>query len=97
MEKDNLNNNSKPKYTPVKKAKTVNSSSSFGKSVVFPFVSGILGATLVVGVCFGVPNIKNKLITTLPSTSGTPVVSSSTVNNVVNTSDYSGTAIYVAS
>lgn len=96
MEKDNLNNNSKPKYTPVKKAKTVNSSSSFGKSVVFPFVSGILGATLVVGVCFGVPNIKNKLITTLPSTSGTPVVSSSTVNNVVNTSDYSGTAINVA-
>lgn len=96
MEKDNLNNNSKPKYTPVKKAKTVNSSSSFGKSVVFPFVSGILGATLVVGVCFGVPNIKNKLITTLPSTSGTPVVSSSPVSNVVNTSDYSGTAINVA-
>ena len=96
MEKDNFNNNSKPKYTPVKKAKTVNSSNSFGKSVVFPFVSGILGATLVVGVCFGVPNIKNKLITTLPSTSGTPVVSSSTVNNVVNTSDYSGTAINVA-
>ena len=96
MEKDNFNNNSKPKYTPVKKAKTVNSSSSFGKSVVFPFVSGILGATLVVGVCFGVPNIKNKLITTLPSTSGTPVVSSSPVSNVVNTSDYSGTAINVA-
>ena len=96
MEKDNFNNSSKTKYTPVKKAKTVNSSSSFGRSVVFPFVSGILGATLVVGVCFGVPNIKNKLITTLPSTSGTPVVSSSTVNNVVNTSDYSGTAINVA-
>lgn len=96
MEKDNFNNNSKPKYTPVKKAKTVNSSNSFGKSVVFPFVSGILGATLVVGVCFGVPNIKNKLITTLPSTGGTPTVSSSPVSNVVNTSDYSGTAINVA-
>ena len=36
MEKDNFNNSSKPKYTPVKKAKTVNSSSSFGRSVVFP-------------------------------------------------------------
>ena len=96
MEKDNFNNNSKPKYTPVKKAKTVNSSNSFGKSVVFPFVSGILCATLVVGVCFGVPNIKNKLITTLPSTGGTPTVSSSPVSNVVNTSDYSGTAINVA-
>lgn len=96
MEKDNFNNSSKPKYTPVKKAKTVNSSSSFGKSVVFPFVSGILGATLVVGVCFGVPNIKNKLIETKSSNGSTSTITSSTVSNVVNTSDYSGTAINVA-
>lgn len=96
MEKDNFNNSSKPKYTPVKKAKTVNSSSSFGGSVVFPFVSGILGATLVVGVCFGVPNIKNKLIETKSSNGSTSTITSSTVSNVVNTSDYSGTAINVA-
>ena len=96
MEKDNFNNSSKPKYTPVKKAKTVNSSSSFGRSVVFPFVSGILGATLVVGVCFGVPNIKNKLIETKSSNGSTSTITSSTVSNVVNTSDYSGTAINVA-
>lgn len=96
MEKDNLNNNSKPKYTPVKKAKTVNSSSSFGKSVVFPFVSGILGATLVVGVCFGVPNIKNKLIETKSSNGNTSTITSSAVSNVVNSNDYSGTAINVA-
>lgn len=96
MEKDNFNNSSKPKYTPVKKAKTVNSSSSFGRSVVFPFVSGILGATLVVGVCFGVPNIKNKLIETKSSNGITSTITSSTVSNVVNTSDYSGTAINVA-
>ena len=96
MEKDNLNNNSKPKYTPVKKAKTVNSSSSFGKSVVFPFVSGILGATLVVGVCFGVPNIKNKLIETKSSNGNTSPITSSAVSNVVNSNDYSGTAINVA-
>lgn len=96
MEKDNLNNNSKPKYIPVKKAKTVNSSSSFGKSVVFPFVSGILGATLVVGVCFGVPNIKNKLIETKSSNGNTSPITSSAVSNVVNSNDYSGTAINVA-
>lgn len=96
MEKDNLNNNSKPKYTPVKKAKTENSSSSFGKSVVFPFVSGILGATLVVGVCFGVPNIKNKLIETKSSNGNTSTITSSAVSNVVNSNDYSGTAINVA-
>lgn len=36
--------------------------SGFGKNVVFPFVSGILGTTLVLGVCFGVPSVKEKLI-----------------------------------
>jgi len=34
---------------------------SFSKSVILPFASGILGASLVVGVCFGVPQIKDKL------------------------------------
>lgn len=36
----------------------------FGRSVVFPFISGILGASLVIGVCFGIPQIKEKLIST---------------------------------
>ena len=36
--------------------------SGFGKNVVFPFVSGVLGTTLVLGVCFGVPSVKQKLI-----------------------------------
>lgn len=48
--------------------------SSFGKSVVFPFVSGILGATLVVGTCFGIPQIKEKLI-------GQDTLASTTINN----------------
>lgn len=34
----------------------------FGKTVFVPFLSGIVGTALVLGVCFGVPNIKNKLI-----------------------------------
>ena len=38
------------------------SSSGFGKSVLLPFVSGILGAALVVGICFNVPTIKQGLI-----------------------------------
>ena len=27
-----------------------------------PFISGVLGASLVIGVCFGVPEIKDKLM-----------------------------------
>ena len=31
---------------------------SFGKHFFLPFLSGALGATLIVGTCFGVPSIK---------------------------------------
>ena len=47
--------------------------SSFGKSVIFPFISGILGASLVVGICFGVPSIKNKLIPSNTNTENTTI------------------------
>ena len=35
--------------------------SSFGKSIILPFASGILGSALVIGICFGIPQIKDKL------------------------------------
>ena len=34
----------------------------FGKTVLLPFCSGIVGCSLVIGTCFGVPSIKNKII-----------------------------------
>ena len=34
----------------------------FGKTVLLPFCSGIVGCALVIGTCFGVPSIKNKII-----------------------------------
>ena len=34
----------------------------FGKSVVLPFCSGIIGAALVVGACFGIPSIKSSIL-----------------------------------
>lgn len=35
---------------------------SFSKSVLVPFCSGILGTALVIGTCFGVPTIREKII-----------------------------------
>lgn len=35
----------------------------FKSNVFVPFISGALGASLVLGLAFGVPNIKNTLIT----------------------------------
>lgn len=50
-------------YSPIGEISTSskNKNSSFGKQVFIPFVSGILGATLVIGTCFGVPSIRDQL------------------------------------
>lgn len=73
------------------------SNNSFFKSVFVPFVSGIVGCSLVIGTCFGVPQIKEKLIgsgssvqTSSPSSSNSGTVSQ------VNLTNYSDTAVYAA-
>ena len=38
---------------------------SFTKTVLVPFLSGIIGASLVLGLCFGVPKIREEVIETL--------------------------------
>ena len=50
-----------------KKSKSSKSNPGFGKSVLVPFISGIIGATLVVGTCFGVPSIKSTLLSAVLS------------------------------
>ena len=55
----NQNNFKKTKPPKEKKPKT---GPGFGKTVALPFVSGIVGATLVLGICFSVPTIKNNII-----------------------------------
>ncbi len=72
---------------------------SFGKTVVVPFLSGVVGASLVIGLCFNVPTIKEKLIG--KETLTTPDSSSSINYNNVNTSlislsNYSDTGVAVA-
>lgn len=78
-----------------KEIKTTNKS-GFGKNVFVPFLSGIVGASLVIGVCFGIPSIKDTLIgNTTPSI---PTFSTQTTNtnNQTNISNYSDTASTVA-
>lgn len=70
-------------------------SAGFGKTVFVPFLSGIVGATLVVGACFGIPSIKQKLVGSNHYTTSTSA-SSSSENNLINIAEYSNTSIYVA-
>lgn len=75
-----------------------NKNTSFGKTVLLPFISGIVGCSVVIGTCFGVPSIKEKLVGTsansavqasLPTTSGS-------TTNLVSLSNYSNTAVFAA-
>lgn len=96
---DNMNNENQFNFNPdnsfkKSKSKPVHSS-GFGKAVFVPFLSGILGASLVVGTCFGVPSIKQKLVGSPHYTTSTSA-GTTTENSLVNIVDYSNTSTYVA-
>ena len=78
----------------------VNNSSkgSFRSSIFVPFISGVLGCSLVLGTCFGVPNIREKIVGGSNSTNPTSYENTGVVNNnLVSLSNYSDTAVYAAS
>lgn len=76
------------------------SNHTFSKNILLPFCSGILGATLVVGTCFGVPQIRDTilpnagLISTSATSEGTN--SSSSTLTQVSLTNYSDTGTNVA-
>ena len=79
-------------------------SHGFKNHVVVPFVSGVLGCSLVIGTCFGVPSIKQKVVgsnSTSTSTSASNSVNSLTDANAgtvdfVSLASYSDTAVFAA-
>ncbi len=78
------------------------SNGGFAKNIVIPFFSGIVGCSLVLGMCFGVPSIKEKIIgknsVTSTSTSSSLSTNSNSLGTVsqVNLTNYSDTAVYAA-
>ncbi len=83
--------------TPPKKAK-----SNLKNSIVAPFVSGVLGASLVVGICFGNPSIRTKLIgeqkiETKEASSTVSTPTNTGTIDLVSLSSFSDTAVGVAS
>lgn len=74
-------------------------SSGFGKTILLPFVSGMLGCALVIGTCFGVPSVKEKLIGETTVNTNTTVQTSTpsgTTTNLISLSNYSNTAVFAA-
>ncbi len=84
-------------YKKVLKKEKNNNNYGFGRNFLLPFFSGILGCTLVVGTCFGVPSIKSKLLSNTNNISNT---NSSSQNSgyvsQTSLSNYSDTSIYAA-
>ena len=70
----------------------------FGKSVLLPFFSGVVGCAVVVGTCFGVPSIRSQILGASSNISGSG--SSSTENSgyvsQTSLSNYSDTSVYAA-
>lgn len=89
--KDNINSN----YIPVNGTK--NNSNSKNQFLI-PFISGIAGSALVLGICFGVPSIKDKIINQNVSNTSNETVKSSTPSSTSQISlvNYSETGISVA-
>lgn len=89
--KDNINYN----YIPVNGTK--NNSNSKNQFLI-PFISGIVGSALVLGICFGVPSIKDKIINQNVSNTSNETVKSSTPSSTSQISlvNYSETGIGVA-
>ena len=77
-------------------------SSNFKSNFLVPFISGILGTTLVLGLAFGIPSIRHSLISNNSDnsniTSADSIQTSNTgVVDYVSLNKYSDTAVYAAS
>lgn len=85
-----------------KKQKDKNKQSSLGKTVAVSFLSGVLGAGLVLGTCFGVPNIRENILNidnnkNSISTSSNANSTTDPINTTqISLADYSGTGVGVA-
>ena len=69
----------------------------FGRTILLPFFSGVVGCAVVIGTCFTVPSIRNSLLGNDSTSSNTS--SSSQVTGLVDQvslSNYSDTAVYAA-
>lgn len=74
-----------------------NSKIGFGKAILLPFFSGVIGCSVVLGTCFGIPSIRSKILN-----ENSNLVNNSTSSqnagyvNPISLSNYSDTSIYAA-
>ena len=90
------NNNEQPTYRMYTSSEKSKKQPVFFKNAFVPFCSSALGTFLVIGVCFGTPNIKNRILNNTTFTDTGLTITEGKVNNTVSLTDYSNTSIAVA-
>ncbi len=101
------NNNIQPvsTYTAINSHKRKSKSRIWKKSVLMPFVCGALGTVIVIGTCFGVPTIREKIFTNNSNNNQETTVANTVTqepqtqsgnDNLVSLSNYSETGVNVA-
>lgn len=85
-------------YKSVYKNETVKKSKvGFGKSILLPFFSGVVGCVVVLGTCFGIPSIRSRIFEEKANVSNSNSSSPSTgYVSQTSLSNYSDTSVYAA-
>ncbi len=98
LNSNNFKANNTKNSTTYQTSKKPKSSFSFTKSILVPFVSGVLGTVIVVGACVGIPGIRNaisdKIVGSNSSSSSSKTVTLNTQQ--ISLENYSDTAIAAA-
>ena len=78
--------------------KTPKSKVGFGRGILLPFFSGVVGCAVVIGTCFGIPSIRNSIFNNGINNTSYNSSNSSNSGLVSQTSlsNYSDTSIYAA-
>ena len=95
MEEEN-SINEQPTYKMYYSSPKKEKKPSFFKNAFVPFCSSALATFLVIGVCFGTPSIKSKILDNTTFTETGLTITEGKVNNTVSLTDYSNTSIAVA-
>lgn len=64
--------------------------------IITPFLSGVVGAGLVMGLCLGVPDVKAKLFNNSNTNNIETSLSSNVSSDLVDIVEYSNTSVAVA-
>lgn len=96
-----INNNDNKTFKSIniksKKEEKNKKNNHIAKNILIPFTSGVIGAGIVIGTCFGIPSIRNNIIKYDNSKEETVNNNSSKINtSMISLEQYSNTSIGVA-